>query len=132
MSRSGYSDDCDGWSLIMYRGAVASATKGRRGQRLLRELLAAIDAMPDKRLIANDLEASGEVCALGALGRQRRLDMSGLDPEDAKYCAKVFGIAPALLREIVYENDEFYRETPEHRYTRMREWVDSQIIKEPK
>lgn len=35
MSRSGYTDDCDGWQLIMYRGAVASAIRGARGQRLL-------------------------------------------------------------------------------------------------
>jgi hypothetical protein len=35
MSRSGYSDDYgddEPWQLIMWRGAVASAFRGRRGQ----------------------------------------------------------------------------------------------------
>jgi hypothetical protein len=41
MSRSGYSDDCDGWALIRWRGAVNSAIKGRRGQQALREIVAA-------------------------------------------------------------------------------------------
>ncbi|KGC50992.1 hypothetical protein DO66_5867 [Burkholderia pseudomallei] len=36
MSRSGYSDDCGGWSLIRWRGAVNSAIKGARGQKFLR------------------------------------------------------------------------------------------------
>ena len=110
----------------MYRGAVASATRGKRGQQLLRELLAVLDAMPEKRLIAHELESGGEVCALGALGRQRGLDMKKLDPEYAEQCAEAFGIAPALLREIVYMNDD-YGKTPEHRYALMREWVASQI-----
>ena len=36
MSRSGYNGepDCD-WQWIMYRGAVTSATNGKRGQKLL-------------------------------------------------------------------------------------------------
>ena len=126
MSRSGYDDDCSGWELIMYRGAVASATRGRRGQQLLRELLDALDAMPEKRLIAHLLESDGEVCALGALGRKRGLDMGKLDPEDAEQCANEFGIAPSLLREIVYMNDD-YGQTPEHSYSLMRKWVESQI-----
>lgn len=35
MSRSGYSDDCYGWELICWRGAVNSAIKGKRGQSFL-------------------------------------------------------------------------------------------------
>jgi hypothetical protein len=58
--------------------------------------------------------------------------MDDIDPEDSDTVAGLFGIAPAMAREIVSENDEavsFYRngETPEARYTRMREWVLSQI-----
>jgi hypothetical protein len=62
MSRSGYSydDDDDNWSLIKYRGAVASAIRGKRGQALLRAVLAALDAMPEKRLIADDLVFQGD------------------------------------------------------------------------
>lgn len=59
MSRSGYSDDYDGdnWDLIRWRGAVTSAIRGKRGQAFLREALAALDAMPEKQLIAGDLVA---------------------------------------------------------------------------
>ena len=55
MSRSGYSDDLETWQLIKWRGQVMSAIRGKRGQKFLRELLAALDAMPKKILITEDL-----------------------------------------------------------------------------
>lgn len=57
MSRSGYIDDYDddNGSLAMYRGQVASAMRGKRGQAFLRGLLSALDEMPEKRLIAGHL-----------------------------------------------------------------------------
>lgn len=107
MSRSGYSDDCEQWALIRWRGAVNSAIKGTRGQKLLREMADALDAMPVKELIAEELQTeSGEFCALGVVGAARGLDMKNLDPEDREGVAKAFGIAPALAAEIVYVNDE--------------------------
>lgn len=107
MSRSGYSDDCDGWALIRWRGAVESAIRGKRGQQLLREIAAALDAMPEKELAAESLvTADGEVCALGAVGRVRGIDLAALDPEDPYQVAEAFGVAPALVKEIVYLNDE--------------------------
>lgn len=61
MSRSGYTDDTeDQWSLIRYRGAVASAIRGARGQAFLREMLTALDAMPEKRLISGALVFDGQ------------------------------------------------------------------------
>ena len=113
-------------SRICWQGAVQSAIKGKRGQQFLRDLLAALDAMPTKRLIAEELERQdGEVCAIGALGKVRGVDMSTLDPKDYEIVAKSFGIASALVREIVYENDEgcYDSETPGRRWARMRNWV---------
>lgn len=132
MSRSGYTDECEGWDLIRWRGAVRSAICGKRGQQLLRDLLAALDAMPVKRLIAHELEQEGEVCALGALGRVRHLDLNMLDPDDAEGVANTFNIAPALAREIVFANDEraWGKETPEERWARVRKWVVQQIKEE--
>lgn len=118
MSRSGYSDDLDNWSMIKWRGAVQSAIKGKRGQQLLREIAAALDAMPVKELIAHDFEADGSYCTLGVVGCARGLDMSGLDPEDYHAVAETFGIARALAQEIVYENDEYLCEW---------EWVEVEI-----
>jgi hypothetical protein len=108
--------------------------KGRRGQALLKETLAALDALPEKRLIASELEgAEGSFCTLGALGHARGIDMSAIDPEEYNQVAAAFGVAPAMVREIVYYNDEQgpYKESPEARFHRMRRWVESQIC-EPK
>lgn len=130
MSRSGYSDDCDDqWASICWRGAVASAIRGKRGQDFLRELLRDLDAMPDKRLIDGELIAEGQVCAIGSVGRARGVDMTAIDPEDFHAVARTFGISRALAQEIEFMNDEAgsWRETPEQRWTRMRQWVASEI-----
>ncbi|MDT4885349.1 hypothetical protein FQZ97_1215740 [compost metagenome] len=105
------------------------------------ELRDALDAMPDKRLIAEELEADGQFCTLGVIGAKRGLDMSGLDPDCRETVAQAFGIAPAMAAEIVFENDEndrmyirkpdgsskWGRETPERRWQRMRDWVEANI-----
>ena len=132
MSRSGYGDDCDNdWSHIMWRGAVASAFCGRRGQAFLREMLAALDALPEKRLVKNELEADGQVCALGAVGKARGLDMKEIDPEDSEGVANEFDVAHAMVCEIMYQNDDgvayWVEETPERRFGRMRCWIESVI-----
>jgi hypothetical protein len=132
MSRSGYIEDWDGddWQYALCRGRVVRAFRGKRGQAFLKEMLAALDAMPEKRLIAHDLETSdGAVCAIGSVGKARGVDMSKLDPEDADTVAGTFGIAPSMAREIVYENDEggIHNETPEDRFIRIRKWVVREI-----
>lgn len=144
MSRSNYCDDgdFDQWSLIMWRGAVTSALRGKRGQMFLLEMLTALDALPVKRLVANELvdvdHASCShwglyeyeaVCAIGAVGKRRGVDMEKLDPENYSNVALTFGVADAMAREIVYVNDEasYYRETPEDRYKCVHAWVRSQI-----
>lgn len=129
MSRSGYSDDCENWSLICWRGAVTSAMKGKRGQAFLLELREAMEAMPEKRLVADVLEVDGQFCTIGVLGAQRGIIMEALDPSDREEVAAAFGIAPALAAEIVFMNDEgsWNAETPEQRWVRMREWVETNI-----
>ena len=132
MSRSGY-DDYDGcgdqWAHICWRGAVTQAFRGRRGQEFFKEMLSALDALPEKKLIRNDLEDSGQVCALGAVGKARGVDMSQIDPYDCETVAGTFGVAGALAREVMGTNDEgsYRRETPEERWARMRAWVLKQI-----
>lgn len=132
MSRSGYTFDTDPQELNCYRGAVASATRGARGQAFLREMLAALDALPVKQLIAGDLESKGKVCAIGAVGRARGMDMSKINPHEPTDVAYFFGIAHALACEIAYENDEGLdcrdeSETQAERYARVRRWVVSQL-----
>lgn len=134
MSRSGYTDDAE--NLAMWRGMVASAIRGKRGQRLLRDLRDALDAMPTKRLIAGDFVRDGECCALGAVAVKRNVpDLDLIDPEDGCHHENVaceLDIAECLVREIEYENDEgAWKETPEERWTRMRKWVENRIKPEP-
>jgi hypothetical protein len=129
MSRHGYSDDLDQWDLIKWRGQVASAMRGKRGQALLVDLVNALDAMPEKVLIARELiDGAGDVCALGAVGLRRGISMEHLDPEESESIADAFDIAEQLAREIVYVNDEggnAWRgdETPQARWKRVRAWA---------
>lgn len=112
MSRSGYTDYDDGdYPVALYRGTVASATRGKRGQRFYKELLAALEAMPVKELHAEifDDPDDGKVCALGALARVKGIDTTRLDPEDdyaAHVLAEKFDVADCLTRETIYINDE--------------------------
>jgi len=130
MSRSGYSHDIDQWDLIRWRGAVAAAMRGKHGQAFLLEMWKAMTALPSPKLIANSLvEKDGAVCAMGAVGKQRGIDMSALDPENIEGVAGTFGINQKLAMEIAYMNDEggSYNETPEDRYVRMKKWVETNL-----
>lgn len=157
MNRSGYTDDDDDpLATGRWRAQVKSAIRGKRGQAFLRELIAALDAMPDKALITDELvTAEGDVCAIGAVCQMRGVDVRNVDygsPEDV--AAKV-GIASQMVAEIEYENDECgYRfekvqlpesperpkwapdftwerieETPEERWQRMRRWAEAKLVK---
>lgn len=124
MSRSGYSEEIDQWDLIRWRGAVNSAIKGKRGQALLADMAKAFDAMPTKRLISEALiSKEGEVCALGAVAQHKGLKVDDLEPNNSEAVAATFNIAEALAREIAFMNDDYYGETPEDRWVRMKKWV---------
>lgn len=125
--RCGYSDDLGPTDLAMWRGQVASAIRGRRGQRFLRDLIAALDAMPEKRLIAGDLIRDGEVCALGAVGVRRRIKVEQLDSEDWDDMSRRFNIARQLVQDVEYRNDCDPCESPEQRWARVRKWASSRL-----
>jgi hypothetical protein len=162
VSRSGYSDDYgddDPLALGRYRAQVASAIRGKRGQALLRELLAALDAMPEKQLVAGALEADGQYCALGLVGQARGLNLANIDTYDVESLGPTFNIAEQLAREIMWVNDDFvddgcwvaheicgpvqpwesHRKTIKvpnenagiERWREVRAWVEKQISKEP-
>jgi hypothetical protein len=86
--------------------------------------------MPQKRLIAEELEKDGEVCAMGSLCRARGINMDEIDPDDPEQVSKIFNIAECLAQEVAYQNDEYRGETPEERWTRMRKWAAKQIKRE--
>lgn len=137
MSRSGYVDDCDDERASnLWRGAVARALSGKRGLAFLREMARALDAMPEKRLIAEQIvsDDGGACCALGsvALARGEDLnDLAELDAENYEQVGRFFGVAAAFVREVAYLNDEGgWKETPEQRWQRMRRWVGAQLGEE--
>ena len=135
MSRSGYSDDCD--DIWLYRQAVENAIKGKRGQAFFRGLVEALDAMPEKRLIASAFNKPEGCCALGALGRHKGVDLSDLEPAEEygepehvnhRAVAKRFDIARSLSAEVQFMNDEWDSpETPEQRWQRMRRWAAANL-----
>lgn len=133
MRRSDYSEDLEQWDLIRWRGAVASAIRGKRGQAFLRELVEALDAMPEKKLIAGDLQnEKGEYCAMGCVGAARGIDMQNLDVYDHESLAEKFGISDALLREVEFINDDtVYASKDEDadakRWRVVRRWAASQL-----
>jgi hypothetical protein len=136
MSRSGYSDDAE--NVAMWRGAVARASRGKRGQAFLLEMWRAMQALPEPKLVANNLQtADGAVCAIGSVGKARGVDMSKLpteedDDEAHRHIAKAFNIPHALACEIMFMNDEDYsapvNETSEARFARMKKWIEQNLL----
>jgi hypothetical protein len=138
MSRSGYTydmwDENDSMGTFnCYRANVNRAFNGKNGRAFLQELAEAMDAMPEKRLIANELiNPVGEVCAIGAVCKKRNLDVSQVNIEDPEEVAKLVKISKALAAEIEGENDDGPRgETPEGRFMRIRQWVSDRLNKLP-
>lgn len=127
VSRHGYSDGGD--NVAMWRGIIASATRGKRGQAFFRSLVEALDGMADKRLVEGELEnAEGSVCALGCLGKARGLAIGSVDTEDWDKLGELFDIAPQLAQEVMYVNDDSWRvTTPEERWRSVRAWAGRQI-----
>ncbi len=140
MSRSGYSCNLIPWDLIRWRGAVNSAMRGRRGQSFLRKLIAALDSLPDKRLISTNFQSDCGVCALGAVAQANDLDVADLEPAEDAYdnevdqdmVAERFGIARALACETMFVNDEAhcYRtdvDQDQHRWQVVRNWAQAAL-----
>lgn len=130
MSRSGYIDDGDieQWDWIRWRGAVAAAIRGKRGQAFLLEMWQALTSLPEPKLVADSLvEEDGAVCAMGAVALSRGLDLSKVDPDDCDRVAEIFDIPPTLAKEIAFMNDDdfsYSKETPEERWARMKKWIE--------
>lgn len=138
MSRSGYTDDCSGFDLIMYRGQVERTIAGRNGQSFLIEMIEAMDALDKKELVPNSFVNHEGVCALGSVALKRGLDTSRIDLDDdvASEAARLFKIDHKLAAEIMYLNDEsggryigntWVAEDPAHRWSRVRAWAVSYL-----
>ena len=132
MSRSGLveADDCDNYNL--YRANVRRSIRGKKGQAFLREMADAMDSMPVKELIAEELiDEEGNCCAIGTVCKSRGLSVKSVDSTDPESVGKLVGISRLMAAEIEFENDDdfgFEVETPAKRWTRMRKWIDSNLV----
>lgn len=149
MSRFSDSEDWDGPNTSgLWWHSFRRAINSDRGQKALREIEAALLALPTKRLIADELaNARGDVCAVGAVAAQRQvehgqprgdavrvLSKSVFDGEDTvEYARDMLGMAKTIARELVEENDRelwgwtVAHELPEARYERVLAWVRERI-----
>lgn len=145
MSRSGYTDDYgddDPLALGRYRQAVKRAIEGKRGQAFLRELAAAMDAMPVKELIAHELvDADGACCTIGVVCKARGIVLTDgyvrtIDEDCPDEVGALVGIAASMAAEIEFVNDECgpmwngergVGEAPAERWQRMRRWVAGKV-----
>ena len=129
MNRSGYTDDCDEDEADEWECKLNDAMASPEGQAFLRELAAALDALPDKWLIEEQLvDEEGDCCAIGAVCKARGIDTAGMD-NDLGCVAERLGVPLPLACEIVNENDDC-RETPDVRWHRMRKWIERKIKKD--
>lgn len=75
--RISYSEDEEyPGQFALWQGNCRRSLRGKAGQAALRELEAALLALPDKRLIAGKLiDAEGGVCSIGALAKYKGRDL---------------------------------------------------------
>jgi hypothetical protein len=147
MSRINYCDDEDFQNqAFLWEANQERSIKGRKGQAALRELEAALLALPEKQLIADELEnAEGQVCAVGALARFKGKenpmvgDSFGSEEDNLTInedkiervtvdFAQELGVPRMVAIAIVHENDDEWKPvTPEQRYRRVLGWTQRQL-----
>lgn len=135
-----YAEDEDfAGQAALWEANLTRSLAGRRGQQSLRELEAALLALPEKRLVADALETDAGVCAIGALAKFKQYDGDMALPEvldeyeeykvqDAMLkVAKELGLPKLVATAVIAENDDSYppNMTPERRYERVLSWVRS-------
>jgi hypothetical protein len=113
----------------LWQANCRRSLRGKAGQEELRELRAALLALPEKRLIHGELEnEEGEVCAIGAYGKRKGLDLSKFDVDSDTDEVGIAGGMPALVAWKVVEMNDMELDldvTPEQRYEKMLAWVES-------
>jgi hypothetical protein len=132
--------DYEPWMEGQAAGALRNAIRGRRGQRLLRDLIAGLDALPVQELAAGALKDSetGCVCALGAVRLQRGADAVPLrfdptDPDvDWRDLAEPFDISEILANAVVSQNEYGFKcndeQSRRRRWRRVRDWAVCNLI----
>jgi hypothetical protein len=150
VSRFSYDGDDGDVPSQLWDAIYARAVDGKPGQRALKQLERALLEMPDKRLCEGYLAHEGMVCAIGSMGAKKMTDLgvpygqavaaledrfSYINPESgdgdmatASFAQHHLGMTQSLAWMIAQQNDEYFGGlSPEDRWTKMLEWVRSQI-----
>lgn len=135
------------WQIDLQR-----ALTSKRGQRILRDIEAALLAMPEHKLVEGYIvrydedEHTGEVCAVGAYAAWQKVKQ-GSTWEDAfaelaekwsgeqedewttRQLGKQIGLARTVAVELSFTNDEraYWKGTDEERWQTVLDWVRKQI-----
>lgn len=138
MSRFNYTDEEDRpGQFALWQANCTRSLRGKAGQEALKDLEAALLALPSKRLIADSLiDEEGEVCAVGALALHKKVAIkhdSDADLDTEGFAADELGVPRLVAWTIVMMNDEEFDSrwtkgkmipyTPEERYEAMLNWV---------
>lgn len=133
------SDDPLDWGR--YEAAKLSTLRGRRGQAFLRELVAALDALPQPELSEGALgdRRTGCVCALGAVALAQGDSFDDLAKDNGNWgpdeAAEWYSISPTLANEIISANDDWRDgntvDVRRSRWRHVRSWAVSHLIKPP-
>ena len=106
--RLNYSDEEDfPGQYELWQANCRRSLRSRAGQRELRELEAALLALPEKRLIHGALQdGTGGMCAIAAYGQRKGVDLSTFDPEYDSDDVGIAGGMPKLVAwKVVERND---------------------------
>jgi hypothetical protein len=136
--RIGWTDEEDKpGQFAIWHANVNRSVAGKRGQAMLRELHAALLALPEKRLVHEAIAADGEVCAIGAwlvakreqAGEDRATVLAEYeavsDDDYTDAVAEEAGAPKLVAWRLVELNDiELDTVTPEQRYARVLAWVE--------
>jgi len=150
-----YPEYNNAWDL--WNASVNRHLGGAKGQQALRDLRAALLALPEPRLIEGRLaDERGCVCTVGALALHRRTtageprekvlsDLASLIKPDERWneidayeseertiqCGRDIGLKMTMAVTLAARNDDISRdETPEQRFERVLAWVNERIFDE--
>jgi hypothetical protein len=138
-----YDDDSDPSQEGLAAGALRSAIRGERGQRFIRDLVQALDALPLPDLAAGALEdeETGCPCAFGAVRRFRGADAVPLwfhpmeEDVTPDNLAKPFNVSKTLAWAVVQVNEDGMigndEETRRLRWKRVRDWAVRRLSEMP-
>lgn len=130
----------------LHQGVIAKQMRSRKGQAFLRELIASLEALPEKRLVNDAVAKDGCVCGLGAIALRRRVDAGEdrdavladlanveVDVRDgdehvSEWAERELGAQQNVASAIAWTTDaDEGTITPEQRYERVLSWAKSQV-----